>query len=255
MVRREQSDQGSEDEAGDEASDVGGVVDAGHGVAEDQVVEDEDAEAAQGALQGGARNGKFSELKGCDERASQSEDRSRSAYAGAVRVPHGAGQAGADAAEQIDGGVGPASVERFGELAQIPEAPHIESDVQQASVNEDAGEQPPPFARHGEYANVGSPMENLHVGKALHWIDEGERSSRGEDHPKKYGGVDAEDDLSEVDGRFAAADPGVAHDGLARVLDNFSALVGFVLHAPLADFLAEGKAGKLASTSNAICHE
>jgi hypothetical protein len=28
-----------------------------------------------------------------------------------------------------------------------------------------------------------------------------------------------------------------------------------VLHAPLADFLAEAKAGKLASTSNAICHE
>jgi hypothetical protein len=27
-----------------------------------------------------------------------------------------------------------------------------------------------------------------------------------------------------------------------------------MLHTPLADLLAEGKAGKLATTSNAICH-
>jgi len=47
---------------------------------------------------------------------------------------------------------------------------------------------------------------------------------------------------------------GVAHDGLFRVLNNFAALVGFMLHAPLADLLAEGKAGKLAATSNAVCH-
>jgi hypothetical protein len=42
---------------------------------------------------------------------------------------------------------------------------------------------------------------------------------------------------------------------LTCVTDNFTALRSFVLHAPLADFLAKGKAGKLASTSNAVCHE
>ena len=73
-------------------------------------------------------------------------------------------------------------------------------------------------------------------------------------HTKENGDVDGEDYLSQADGGFAAADPWGAHDGLSRVLNNFAALVGFVLDAPLADLFAEGKSGKLAATSNAICH-
>jgi len=76
----------------------------------------------------------------------------------------------------------------------------------------------------------------------------------GERHAEEYGCVDAEDYLGQADGGFATADPWGAHDGLFRVLNNFAALVGFMLHAPLADLLAEGKAGKLAATSNAVCH-
>jgi hypothetical protein len=41
---------------------------------------------------------------------------------------------------------------------------------------------------------------------------------------------------------------------LARVVDNFAALSGFVLHAPLADFSAERETGKLTAAANAICH-
>jgi hypothetical protein len=41
---------------------------------------------------------------------------------------------------------------------------------------------------------------------------------------------------------------------LPPVFDDFAALSGFVLHTPLADLLAEGKAGKLTAAANAICH-
>ena len=72
--------------------------------------------------------------------------------------------------------------------------------------------------------------------------------------PRKHGNVDAEKYLSERDRRFAAADPWGAHHRLMRIIDDFATLILFVLHAPLADLLAEGEAGKLAATSNAICH-
>jgi hypothetical protein len=75
-------------------------------------------------------------------------------------------------------------------------------------------------------------------------------------HAEKYGDVHAEEDMGEADRRLVAPDPGRGHDALARVLvgEDFAALVGFVLHTPLADFLPKGKAGHLASTSNAVGH-
>ena len=60
--------------------------------------------------------------------------------------------------------------------------------------------------------------------------------------------------MRETDGGFTAANPGSAHYGLPRILDNFAALCGFVLNAPLADLFAEGKAGKLAAAADAVCH-
>jgi hypothetical protein len=38
------------------------------------------------------------------------------------------------------------------------------------------------------------------------------------------------------------------------IINDLAALCRLVLNAPLADFLAKGKAGELAATSNAICH-
>ncbi|MGC2170273.1 MAG: hypothetical protein WA623_02690 [Candidatus Sulfotelmatobacter sp.] len=42
---------------------------------------------------------------------------------------------------------------------------------------------------------------------------------------------------------------------MPRILTKFAALLGFVLHTPRTDLFAEGKAGKLTATSNAVCHE
>jgi len=97
-------------------------------------------------------------------------------------------------------------------------------------------------------------MDALRSRELLHGIDEGLWTSGGERHTKEYGRANSEDYLREADSRFAAADPRSAHDWLARVFDDFAALGGFVLYAPLADLLTEGEAGKLAATANAVCH-
>jgi hypothetical protein len=41
---------------------------------------------------------------------------------------------------------------------------------------------------------------------------------------------------------------------LTGIVYNFAALRCLMLHAPRADLFAESEAGKLAATSNAICH-
>src|SRR5712691_2854531 len=97
-------------------------------------------------------------------------------------------------------------------------------------------------------------MDTLRSRELLHRIEESQRTAGGERHAEEYGRANAEDYLGEADGGFAAADPRGAHDRLPRVFEYFAALRGFVLHTPLADLLAEGKAGKLAAAANAICH-
>jgi len=89
----------------------------------------------------------------------------------------------------------------------------------------------------------------------LHWIEEGHRTAGGERHPEEYSGVYAENYLRQTDGGLTAVDPWPADDRLRSVFGKFTALRGFVLHAPLADPLAEGETGKLAATSNAVCHK
>src|SRR6267154_4479864 len=97
-------------------------------------------------------------------------------------------------------------------------------------------------------------MNTLRSREFLRRMEEGQRIAGGEHHAEEYGCANAEDYLGKADGGFAAADPRSAHNWLACVFDEFAALSGFVLHTPLADLLAEGKAGKLTAAANAICH-
>src|ERR1022692_716768 len=129
------------------------VVDAGECESEDKVVDNKRAQAAQRTRERGARYGKLAQLESRDERASETEDGSGGADACPVGIPRCAGQTGSHAADEIDGAVAPASVERFAKRAQIPQAPHVEGDVDDAAVNEHVGQQPPPFSRERERAH------------------------------------------------------------------------------------------------------
>src|ERR1039458_470796 len=223
------------------------VIDAGECESEDKVVDNKRPQAAQRTRERGARYGKLAQLESRDERASETEDGSGGADAGPVGIPRCAGQTGSHAADEIDRAVAPASVERFAKRAQIPQAPHVEGDVDDAAVNEHIGQQPPPFSRERERAHVGAPLNTL-------WNRELHDGGTGERHAQEYRGIDAEDYLSEADAGFAVPNPGRGHDALRCVVADFAALRGFVLHAPLADLLAKGQAGKLTATSNAVCH-
>ncbi len=65
---------------------------------------------------------------------------------GVPGMPRDAAKTGANAADQIDRDIGPSAIKRSAR-AQIPQAPHVERDVHDATMDEDAGEQSPPFSR------------------------------------------------------------------------------------------------------------
>ncbi len=248
LPRGEQRDQCAEDQSGDEAADVGSVVDAGDCGSEDQIVENKCSEAAQGSGKRGARHGKFAQLESREQCAGEAENGTRRSYAEHGGSPEHASETASHSTEEINGDVGPRPVERFAQRAQVPQAPHVEGDVDDAAVNEDAGQQPPPFAGEGVGTVVSAPAHEVQAGETHH-------GRSGERHAKKDGQVDAEDNLRHPDGGCTGTDPWSGHDGLPGVFGDFAALVGFVLLAPLADFLAEGKAGKLAATADAVGHD
>jgi len=84
--------------------------------------------------------------------ASQSENCTGRGLRWNVRMPCGASQTRSHPAGQIDGHIGPASVERLTELAEVPQAPHVEGDVKQPRHERTRGQQAPPFARERNQA-------------------------------------------------------------------------------------------------------
>lgn len=167
-----------------------GVIDSGPHHPEDEVVAGKGQHALQRGLDYCAWDGELAEFERGDQRAGDAEDGSRCACAVDVGVYEGAGEAGGHAANQVDGGERPATVHGFGHLAEAPEAPHIQSDVDDANVNEDRGEQSPPLATHGPRSVVGTPADEVRA------TGRGERGSRC-DHSNEDGGADSSDGLGD----------------------------------------------------------
>ena len=58
-------------------------------------------------------------------------------------------QVAGDAGEHVDGDQAEGAEERLAEQAEVPEAPHVGGDVDEADVDEGGGEQTPPLAAAG----------------------------------------------------------------------------------------------------------
>ncbi len=101
-LRRNSRDQRSKGEPRNQTADVGGIVGAARGCAEDQAVPGEDEHTAHARADGDMRRGKFAEVVRSDEGADDSEDRTRGAGADSDGPPPHAGQAASDAGNQID---------------------------------------------------------------------------------------------------------------------------------------------------------
>jgi len=75
------------------------------------------------------------------------------------------------------------AVDRFGEPAEVPQAPHIKRDVQQAGMNKDRGQQPVPLAIDGIGSVVYTPVHEILPAWA------------SQCHGDEHGDIDAENGL------------------------------------------------------------
>jgi len=142
-------------------SDVGGVADAGDGRAEDQIVSDEGAEAAEHFAVDLEMRGGLLQIDERNEHAGEAEDGAGGASPCGERMPINAGDAAEDAADEVGEKIGEAAEEALGRAAKIPEAPHIEAEVNQAEVDEHAGDEAPPLAVEGQRSEISAERDGL----------------------------------------------------------------------------------------------
>src|ERR1700693_3595684 len=111
-----------------QSSEGSGVVDARHQTKK-QVVCGEADQTLEGWLQSFLRNRKFSQIQYRDESASEPKDCPRGSRPNALGMPPQAGQAAADPAGGVNHHVGPAIEYPLRQPAQVPQAPHVEEDM------------------------------------------------------------------------------------------------------------------------------
>ena len=139
------------------------------------------------------------------------------------------------------------AVDRFRNSAQAPQTPHVKPDVQQAAVNENASQQPPPLATDGKRPEIGSPMYEVLNRRIV------EHRNARQCHGGEHRNIDAENGLSDRHRTRPLPHPRRRFDSLdGRILAAFRSLI---LHAPLAKLLAEAEPWKLTTTLHAISHE
>ncbi len=148
-------------ESHDKPSDVGGVAYAGDGRSEYQIVSDKGTEAAEHFGVGLEVSGGLFQIDERNEHTGEAEDGPRRAGSGGERMPINAGDAAEDAADEVGEKIGEAAEEMLGRAAKIPEAPHIEAEVNQAEVDEHAGEEAPPLAVERERAKICAERDGL----------------------------------------------------------------------------------------------
>src|ERR1700693_1227592 len=136
---------------------MGGVVHAkGHG-AKEKVVENEHGQTLEPALRKVGAYGSFPEVQKREKRACHSEDRTGSASAASHRSPGQAKLTAGNAGDDVGDHKRLPAHQAFENGAKIPQAPHVQSDVHDADVDEGGTEEPPPLSAQGQRAKVTPP--------------------------------------------------------------------------------------------------
>ncbi len=209
-------------ESHDKPSDVSGVADAGDGRSEYQIVSDEGAEAAEHFAIYLQMRGRLLQIDERNERAREAEDGPGGAGPGGERMPKNAGDAAKDAADEVGEKIGKAAEEALGRAAKIPEAPHIEADVNQAEVHEHAGEEAPPLAVERERSKISAERDGL-----LRSGTEGGDSAEHHDGKHQKACSDESDGNGERSGRECVSRRGQrGASGLRELLDAGGAIKG-----------------------------
>ena len=79
-------------------------------------------------------------------------------------LPGHAEQVAGDAGDHVDGDHARGADQRFAEDAEVPQAPHVAGDVEEADVDEGGGEQAVPLAVQDEPGLVGAVVEQGALG-------------------------------------------------------------------------------------------
>jgi len=224
-------------ESHDNPSDVGGVADAGDGRAEDQIVSDEGTEAAEHFAINLEMRGGLLQIDERNEHAGEPEDGAGGASPCGERMPINAGDAAEDAADEVGEKIGEAAEEALGRAAKIPEAPHIEAEVNQAEVDEHAGDEAPPLAVKRERSKISAERDGL-----LRSGIEGGDSAEHHDGEHQNACSDESDGNGERSGRECISGRGQrGGSGLRELLDAVGAMKGRGRIAVVAfEFLAAG---------------
>src|SRR5580693_8134095 len=110
------------------------VVDPRH-QAEKQVVSGEQDQTPQCRFQRCLRYREFTQEQYGDQPTSQAKDRARRSRSNALRMPPQADQATSDPAGGVNQQVGSAIEDALRQPTEIPQAPHVEENVDDSDVN------------------------------------------------------------------------------------------------------------------------
>src|SRR5713226_3568271 len=134
--------------------------------------------------------GGFLQIDEGNEHTGEAEDGAGRASSNGPRMPVNAGDAAEDAAGEISEKIREAAEELLGGAAKIPEAPHVEAEVNETEMDKHAGEKPPPLTAESVGAEVRAEGEGL-LGSGG---DGGDSAEHHDDENQRAGGDQADGD-------------------------------------------------------------
>ena len=151
----------AENRAYHEPAEMARVVDEVEREADDQVDADKEEDARQKIAPDFLGQVDVSEIQKRSERSGDPEHGAGGAGAHDIWMPDEACSASPEPGEQVDREKLPVPEHPFGEPAEAPEAPHVETDMEHAEVEKGGREQTPPLPVHGVAAEIGAERQEL----------------------------------------------------------------------------------------------
>src|SRR5262249_7708937 len=108
--------------------------------ADDDVVSDKQNQAAQLCLDHRTRQAELAEVKAPDQRSGESEDGPGGSHTWLMGMKSCAGKSSCERANEVNSSKGRRPIKGLAECAEVPQTPHVECDVQEASMQEAVAE-------------------------------------------------------------------------------------------------------------------
>ena len=141
------------------------VIDAGSDGSKKKIVPGKNQEASEAVPHRGCGDRKPAQVERRDQSAGQAKYRSRSAGAHDQRMPPQACQAAGNPAGGVGEQVGPTVKNPLRQAPQVPQAPHVEKNVQNTDMQVIRAQDPPRLGPERSRPPIGAPVEQLRGGR------------------------------------------------------------------------------------------